>query len=108
MTRRPELSTVLSRRLTAPLVKSCSVSYLSIVTYYVLYLKEYTGQEFIDTVTIGGLSVVNQSIGGVELEVGFDGIDGILGYGYPINACIVLLTSIDPLIKSWSNKYDVR
>ncbi|KAI0762221.1 aspartic peptidase domain-containing protein [Fomes fomentarius] len=39
------------------------------------------GQEFIDTVTIGGLSVVNQSIGAVELEVGFDGIDGILGLG---------------------------
>lgn len=51
---------------------------------------------------------MNQSIGGVELEVGFDGIDGILGYGYLINAYIVLLTPIDPLTKSWSNKYDVR
>ena len=42
-------------------------------------LSETTGQEFIDTVTIGGMSIANNSIGSVWQQFGFDGLDGILG-----------------------------
>ncbi|OJT05192.1 Polyporopepsin [Trametes pubescens] len=41
----------------------------------------FFGEEFLDTVTLGGLVIPNQSIGVSEFAIGFDGVDGILGLG---------------------------
>ncbi|THG99711.1 hypothetical protein EW026_g2683 [Hermanssonia centrifuga] len=41
----------------------------------------FIGEEFMDTITVGNLTISNQSIGASELAFGFDGVDGILGLG---------------------------
>jgi len=52
--------------------KSVSVSYGS---------GSFSGTEYTDTVTLGGLTVAKQSIGVASTSTGFDGTDGILGVG---------------------------
>lgn len=41
------------------------------------------GTEFLDEVTLGGITAVNQSIGASRVSTGFDQFDGILGLGPP-------------------------
>ena len=43
------------------------------------YIPLSVGEEFIDTVSFGGLTISKQSIGAAEFAEGFDGVDGILG-----------------------------
>ena len=44
-------------------------------------LNLYIGEEFIDTVTVGDLTITQQSIGAASFAEGFgSGVDGILGY----------------------------
>ncbi|KAJ7196213.1 aspartic peptidase domain-containing protein [Mycena pura] len=52
--------------------KSFSVSYGS---------GSVSGTEFTDTVAFGGLTVTKQSIGDGTTSSGFDGVDGIIGFG---------------------------
>ncbi|KAH8818717.1 acid protease [Flagelloscypha sp. PMI_526] len=40
-----------------------------------------TGEEFLDTVSLGSLKITNQSIGVASSAQGFTGVDGILGIG---------------------------
>ena len=37
------------------------------------------GEEFIDTITFGDITIPQQSLGAAELALGFGGVDGILG-----------------------------
>lgn len=39
-----------------------------------------TGEEFLDTITLGSLVVKDQSIGVAEIAEGFGDVDGILGF----------------------------
>ncbi|XP_006457102.1 hypothetical protein AGABI2DRAFT_212363 [Agaricus bisporus var. bisporus H97] len=41
----------------------------------------FSGEEFVDTVTLGSLTLAQQSIGVADTSVGFEGTDGILGIG---------------------------
>ncbi|TBU55956.1 aspartic peptidase A1 [Dichomitus squalens] len=41
----------------------------------------FEGEEFLDTVSVGSLTIHNQSIGDAEFAFGFQGFDGILGLG---------------------------
>jgi len=41
----------------------------------------FFGEEFIDKVSFGGLTIPQQSIGVAEITEGFEGVDGILGIG---------------------------
>ncbi|KAM0469610.1 hypothetical protein ACHAPX_010388 [Trichoderma viride] len=41
----------------------------------------FSGTEYIDTVSFGGLTVSKQSIGAATESDGFDGVDGIIGFG---------------------------
>nr|GAT59498.1 aspartic protease [Mycena chlorophos] len=52
--------------------KSVSVSYGS---------GEFSGTEYTDTVALGGVGVTSQSIGVASSSSGFDGVDGIIGFG---------------------------
>ena len=38
------------------------------------------GEQFIDTVTLGDLVIENQGIGASFFAIGFNGVEGILGY----------------------------
>jgi len=40
-----------------------------------------SGTEFVDTLTVGGLTVKSQSIGDGTTSSGFQGVDGIIGFG---------------------------
>ena len=42
----------------------------------------FFGEEYIDTITFGSITIPQQSIGAAEFAFGFDGVDGILGYEY--------------------------
>ncbi|TBU22553.1 acid protease [Dichomitus squalens] len=42
---------------------------------------DLSGEEFIDTVTIGSMVVPNVSIGSASTSQGFEGVDGVLGLG---------------------------
>ncbi|KAJ3497182.1 hypothetical protein NLG97_g2099 [Lecanicillium saksenae] len=42
---------------------------------------QFSGEEYIDTVTYGGLTVKSQSIGSAKSASGFNGVDGIFGLG---------------------------
>lgn len=42
---------------------------------------QFSGEEYIGTVTLGGLTVSKQSFGGASSASGFNGVDGILGLG---------------------------
>ena len=49
-----------------------------------------TGQQFTDTVSLGpGLTITRQSIGAAIDSVGFQGVDGILGYEMFISCDVV-------------------
>ncbi|KAJ3477060.1 hypothetical protein NLI96_g10724 [Meripilus lineatus] len=53
----------------------------------------FSGNEFIDTVTLGsGLTITKQSIGVATRSTGFDGVDGILGIG-PVDLTVGTLTN---------------
>ncbi|PSR75643.1 hypothetical protein PHLCEN_2v8934 [Hermanssonia centrifuga] len=41
----------------------------------------FLGEEVIDTITLGGLTIPSQSIGDAVISEGFEGVDGILGIG---------------------------
>lgn len=41
----------------------------------------FSGTEYTDTVSFGGLTVTSQSIGAASSATGFDGVDGIIGFG---------------------------
>ncbi|KAL2073593.1 hypothetical protein VTL71DRAFT_10919 [Oculimacula yallundae] len=41
----------------------------------------FSGTEYTDTVSFGGLSVASQSIGAASTATGFNGVDGIFGFG---------------------------
>lgn len=41
----------------------------------------FSGREYKDKVSFGGLTVSSQSIGAATLASGFDGVDGIIGFG---------------------------
>ncbi|KAL7933839.1 putative aspartic protease [Trichoderma chlorosporum] len=41
----------------------------------------FSGKEYKDTVSFGGLTVSSQSIGSATQSSGFDGVDGIIGFG---------------------------
>ncbi|KAL6818037.1 putative aspartic protease [Trichoderma sp. SZMC 28013] len=41
----------------------------------------FSGTEYKDTVTFGGLTVTSQSIGSARSSSGFEGVDGIIGFG---------------------------
>ncbi|KAL1864545.1 hypothetical protein Daus18300_007560 [Diaporthe australafricana] len=41
----------------------------------------FSGTEYTDTVSFGGLSVSSQSIGSASTSTGFSGVDGIIGFG---------------------------
>ncbi|KUJ11569.1 acid protease [Mollisia scopiformis] len=41
----------------------------------------FSGTEYTDTVTFAGLTVTKQSIGAASQASGFDGVDGIIGFG---------------------------
>ncbi|KAI0797337.1 aspartic proteinase precursor [Irpex lacteus] len=41
----------------------------------------FIGEEYLDTVSFGDITLYNQSIGGSELALGFNGVDGIFGIG---------------------------
>lgn len=56
------------------------VTFLAIPNVNRLMNMHISGLEIIDQVTLGELIVANQSIGVAELALGFDGVDGILGY----------------------------
>lgn len=42
---------------------------------------QFSGEEYVDTVSYGGLTVKSQSIGSASDASGFNGVDGILGLG---------------------------
>jgi hypothetical protein len=42
---------------------------------------DFSGNEYTDTVTFAGLTVTKQSIGAATSSSGFDGVDGIIGFG---------------------------
>ncbi|KAJ6781256.1 hypothetical protein PWT90_08893 [Aphanocladium album] len=42
---------------------------------------QFSGEEYLDTVSYGGLTVKNQSIGSATSASGFNGVDGIFGLG---------------------------
>jgi len=42
---------------------------------------EFSGNEYTDTVSFGGLTVTKQSIGAATSASGFQGVDGIIGFG---------------------------
>ncbi|KAG2121621.1 acid protease [Suillus clintonianus] len=44
----------------------------------------FSGEEYLDTITLGSLSISNQSIGVANKYKGFEGVDGVLGIG-PVN-----------------------
>lgn len=52
--------------------KSVSVTYGS---------GSFSGTEYTDKVSFGGLTVASQSIGAASTSSGFDGVDGIIGFG---------------------------
>ncbi|KAG1734605.1 acid protease [Suillus lakei] len=41
----------------------------------------FSGKEYLDTITLGSLSISNQSIGVANKYQGFRGVDGVLGFG---------------------------
>ncbi|KAL7952320.1 putative aspartic protease [Trichoderma compactum] len=41
----------------------------------------FSGTEYKDTVTFGGLTVTSQSVGSARSSSGFEGVDGIIGFG---------------------------
>jgi hypothetical protein len=41
----------------------------------------FSGTEYIDNVSFGGLTVSSQSIGSASQSSGFSGVDGIIGFG---------------------------
>jgi hypothetical protein len=41
----------------------------------------FSGNEYTDKVSFGGLTVTSQSIGAATSATGFDGVDGIIGFG---------------------------
>jgi len=41
----------------------------------------FSGTEYTDTVSFGGLTVSSQSIGAASRSTGFSGVDGIIGFG---------------------------
>ena len=46
-----------------------------------------SGNEVLDTIKIGALTITNQSIGAATFAGGFQGVDGILGYSvHPIRS----------------------
>lgn len=48
-----------------------------------MFFPPRSGEEYLDTVTIGGMAIPEQSIGVAYLAFGFSGVDGILGYLLP-------------------------
>lgn len=40
----------------------------------------FSGKEYVDRVTVGGLTVQKQSIGSAIKSIGFDGVDGYVEY----------------------------
>ncbi|KAK0388277.1 hypothetical protein NLU13_4522 [Sarocladium strictum] len=41
----------------------------------------FSGEEYVDTVSFGGLTVQSQSVGAASSSTGFNGVDGIIGFG---------------------------
>lgn len=39
------------------------------------------GEQFVDNMVLGGITIPQQSLGAAEFAIGFDGVDGILGIG---------------------------
>ncbi len=39
----------------------------------------FLGEQFIDKVSFGGITIQTQSLGAAILSEGFDGVDGIIG-----------------------------
>ncbi|RPD60576.1 acid protease [Lentinus tigrinus ALCF2SS1-7] len=52
------------------------------------------GQEFVDGITLGGLTIQNQSFGSALLSEGFDDVDGILGIGPSDLTCGTLVPDV--------------
>ena len=53
----------------------------TVATFYVLWLlMAFTGREVIDTITLGTLTIPNQSMGSAIVSQGFDTVDGIVGW----------------------------
>ena len=67
----------------------------------------FIGEEFIDTITFGSITIPHQSIGAAEFAFGFDPFDGIFGYELPshIRCCadatfiIALDRSVSPQVR---------
>ena len=49
------------------------------------------GEQFIDTVTLGNLVITKQGVGSATLAIGFEDVDGILGFV----ASLVFMSSLD-------------
>ncbi|TBU57604.1 family A1 protease [Dichomitus squalens] len=58
----------------------------------------FIGQEFTDTVHLGGLAIENQSFGGALVSEGFDDVDGIIGIGPADLTCGTLIPAVNDCI----------
>ncbi|KAI0752477.1 acid protease [Daedaleopsis nitida] len=58
----------------------------------------FIGDEFVDDVTLGTLTIKNQSYGAAILAQGFDDVDGILGIGPVALTCGTLFPNVDDCI----------
>lgn len=56
----------------------------------------FFGEEYIDTITFGSITIPQQSIGAAEFAFGFDGVDGILGYEYYLDKLLSPLIPLQP------------
>jgi hypothetical protein len=46
----------------------------------------FAGEEVIDTVSFGDITIPQQIIGASLISSGFDGVDGIIGYEYDFDS----------------------
>jgi hypothetical protein len=64
----------------------------------------FSGKEYKDTVSFGGLTVSSQSIGSATTSSGFDGVDGIIGFG-PVDLTEDTVSNVDTVPTFLNNLY---
>lgn len=67
----------------------------------------FSGKEYLDTVTLGSLSITQQSIGVASKAEGFRGVDGILGIG-PVNRTKGTVSNMDTVPTLMDNLFSQR